>query len=296
MLVHDATAVEVTAALREVGVRPLLLKGSSTVAWLYGPRSERSSTDVDLLVEPARARDAAGVLRGLGFQPFDAPREERHANAWVREAPPAAVDLHVALLGAGVPPERAWSVLSSRTELLELGGGQVEMLDPGARALVVALHAAWHGSEDEQALADLARALDVLPAGLWDEAAALARELDAEPALAAGLCLTPAGRAAAARLALPERTTPEVALRAGRQPDAALTLANVIAAPGLRAKASLAARRAVLPPGAMRVRYPLARRGPLGLAAAYGQRALWLAASLPAAARAVARAHRKARR
>lgn len=292
MLAHDALAGEVCDALGEAGVRALLLKGSSTVGWLYGNRSARYSMDVDLLVAPGDVPAAERALTARTFSPLEGAREERHARAWVRSEPRAAVDLHRSLVGVGVAPDEAWRILSTRTE--STADGRVEMLASPARLVLLALHAAQHGLDGGQPLADLERALAVAPTPLWDDAARLAQQLDAVPAFGAGLRLTPRGRAEAERLGLPERMTTEVALRAGVPPDAALTLARIVETHGVRAKVAFACRRGFPGPADMRWRYALARRGSLGLAAAYARRAVWLVVSLPAAVRAVAKARRDA--
>jgi hypothetical protein len=274
-LAADLLAGEVAGALSSSGVRAILLKGSSVMGWLYGDEPARYSVDVDLMVAPGQLAETQEVLSGLGFRPLEAVRDERHAFTWGRDGG-LRVDLHRSLVGIGVSPEEAWEILWEGTEVLELPAGRVEMLAPAARALHLALHAAQHGREVEQPLADLERAVDVLPFGLWAEAAALAERLDATPAFAAGLRLVPGGREIAKRLHLPTWVPAAVALRQQTAPDMTLLLNRALETPGLRRKTSLLLRRAFPPPSEMRARSPLARRGTPGLAGSYIARAGWL--------------------
>ena len=67
--VVDHVTAEVVPALRDEGIRCILLKGPATVARLYDDPLERPYEDADLLIEPSRFEDARNVLRRLGFAP-----------------------------------------------------------------------------------------------------------------------------------------------------------------------------------------------------------------------------------
>ncbi|OWQ86236.1 hypothetical protein CDN99_20590 [Roseateles aquatilis] len=60
-------AAEVSTALRDQGIVPLLFKGVELRPRAFGGRAISSSTDVDLLVRPADIERARGILQGLGF-------------------------------------------------------------------------------------------------------------------------------------------------------------------------------------------------------------------------------------
>ncbi len=62
----DSTAVNVSEAASEAGIAVVLVKGPSTVRWLYGD-SPREYSDVDLLVAPANVPAIGSVLREMGF-------------------------------------------------------------------------------------------------------------------------------------------------------------------------------------------------------------------------------------
>ena len=66
-LAVDAVTAEVVTALRDAGIRPLLLKGPSIAGWLYGDGAARPYGDSDLLVSPGSYRPAENALRALGF-------------------------------------------------------------------------------------------------------------------------------------------------------------------------------------------------------------------------------------
>jgi len=277
-LALDRVAADVTAALRAAGVEPVLLKGAAVAAWLYRDGAPRGYGDVDLLVAPADLERARGVLERLGLRGED------------------VVDLTDTLNGVGLHPAAAWPVLAAGLEPLAVGGTRVRVLGPDARALHVALHAWWHGAAEERPLADLARALAVVDDAGWRAAHALAVRLHATEGLAGGLDLLPEGRAVRARLGLAApRSVGSVTPMATAGP-VVRGLDSVRRAAGPRAKAAVLARILLPPGGEMRMRYPVARRGRRGLAAAHALRAGRRTAELPGELRRFARAWSRARR
>ena len=294
-----ATAAEVVTALDEARIRSILLKGPSVTDWLYDGAGERFSVDVDLLVSPADTGGAEAVLSRLGFTAFpenaDARSQPHHAHAWNRATSPVGVDLHANLGGVGVTSEEAWRVLSKKTEIQYIGGACVDVLAPAARALHVSLHAAQHGARWQWGVDDLSRALDRVPFSVWQEATELAATLEATAPFAAGLALLPKGREVKRRLGLPDKTTVEVALRAATPPDLALGLQRLATIRGLRAKSVFVLRKLFPPAPWMRTWLPLAHRGRLGMAAAYGWRPLWLLLRVAPAVRALYRARKQSR-
>lgn len=297
-LVVDRRAADVLAALDQADVPALLLKGASVAALLHGRDEPRTYSDVDVLVPPARVADAGRVLASLGYRPVASAvsvgrHRPTHATEWERPGD-VSVDLHGRLSGIEADPAAAWELLAARARPLRLGEAEVPALDPVAVGLLVALHPAHHGPSHARSLADLDRALDRLTGEDWDAVAGLARELDADAALGAGLRLRPAGAALAARLGLPERAPLDVALRASGAPPLALGLDWLARTPGLRAKVALVARTALPAPGALRIWRPLARRGPAGLGLAYASHPLWLARHAVPSLLALRRARRAA--
>ena len=293
-LTVDATTAEVVRALETDGVSPILLKGPALCRALD---LERSYGDADLLVAPPQLDRAGEVLTRLGFRLTLDHREhaavaDPHAQEWKRGSHDS-VDLHWRIAGVEAPPSDAWALLSSRTETIELGRAATRILDATGVALVVGLHAAHHGETLGNPLRDLDRALERIDHDRWREAAALARELQATEAFAAGLRLRPGGAELARELALPATLSPRRRLMASSQPAGALGLLRIADARGHRLRAI---RDELVPaPDYMRALDPRARRGGAGLALAYATRLAARAAGLPRALAAVRAARRGAR-
>jgi hypothetical protein len=189
------------------------------------------------------------------------------SRSWIRSRDGVSIDLHHGVDGAEVEPPVLWETLSSSTETMTLAGGDVEVLKEPARAAHLSLHAAQHGGG--QPVVDLSRALDRLPEELWRSAADVAREISALDAFVTGLCLLEEGRRLAQRLELPAPRSVDAALGASLAPPAAFNLQWLASRPTFRAKLSFVLRKTFPPPGFLRMRSPLARRGSLGLIAAY---------------------------
>jgi hypothetical protein len=297
VLALEGLTVRTISALCDVGVRAILLKGPALAAWLYAGEA-RSYSDVDLLI-PHDDRDAADrALLSLGFVrlaidvlPHDRPH---HARTYVT-AGGAALDLHHTLVGVGAAGSTVWNVLTADTESLDLGSGRMEVLSVPGRALVVVLHAGQHGPGVEAPLEDLRRVLERLSLEEWREIRELAARLEALPAFAAGLRLLPQGRAVATDLQLPETVPVETVLRSTSAPTMSLGFDWLAKTHGFRRKARFLGRKIVPQPEFMRAWTPVARRGRVGIAAAYLWRVIWLGVSAPPAYIAWRKATRAAR-
>ena len=290
-LAVDATTVEVLRAFQHAGCRSILLKGPTLQRELHGDGSRRPYIDTDLLVEPADLPRAADALAGLGFRlaldhSDHAGVSEPHAQEW-RHAGRNGVDLHWRLPGVGIPAEAAWDVLAARTAPIAIGGEVAESLSPAGIALLVALHAAHHGTTVEQPRTDLERALEHIESDIWAEAARLAADLDASEAFAAGVRLVAAGERLAGELRLPTVSSPRRRLMAADQPAGSLGVLRILEAPTTRERMRAIRAELLPPPDFMRARSKLARRGRTGLVLAYPARVLARTWQLPAAARAV---------
>ena len=290
---------EVVTALDEAGVSCILLKGPTIARWLYADGSARPYTDTDLLIGPDDLERGERVLAELGFarrlSDHDTPGWTQAAHHWIRPRDHANVDLHRSLVGVGVSDEVLWQILAAHTEAIELGDAEVATLTPACRALHLALHAAQHGRRGGRHLADLERGVALPCRHLWDEAATLAARLDATAAFATGLRLLPTGAALADQLLLPRQASAGTLLLAGSSVPGALGWNDLAGAQGAGSRASIIARKLVPTPRFMRAWSPLARRGRLGMAAAYLGRPVWVAARLVPGFRAWRRAVRTAR-
>jgi Uncharacterised nucleotidyltransferase len=296
----DLVTAEVVTAFRKEGIRGIVLKGPALARWLYDEGALRPYLDADILVSPVDFPAAEGILGSLGFEregvdaiPGDWPK---HARTWSR-TDGGNVDLHRTLFGVGIPDAELWEVLSVRTEPMRVAGADVEVLDLPGRAVVLTLHAAKDGTRVGKVRHDLGHAVDRVGPDVWREAGALAARLDALGTFAAGLRILPAGEEIARRLQLPDEVPVEAALRRrGGPPPFAAGMEWLAAAPGVRGKTAVVVRKVFPPPAFMRAWSSLARRGPLGLAAAYVARPFWVLWRLVPALRAWRRARREAGR
>ena len=203
----DRATSEVLRRFEAAGIDALLLKGPALAALLYTAGEHRSYSDIDLLVAPSRLEAAEKALGELGYTNADSETGVDdvggvvHAHTWVRRAhaDPTMIDLHHWLSGATARPAVAWQALSA-SDVDRGGRSRTAVLDPAGQAMHLALHAAQHGAAYGRQLDELGRALERLPAAAWDSAAALAEEIGATRAFAAGLRLLSQGAAEAARL------------------------------------------------------------------------------------------------
>ena len=287
----DRVTVEAVLALRDRGIDCLLLKGPGIARWLFSTMDARSYSDSDLMVAPDRFSAAVDTLRRLGFQPeLEESRMpawwRAHALALIRRIDRSVVDMHRTLPGVGVDDATCWELLLRGREAVTLGHTRVWIPGKPARLVHCALHTAQHGGEwrDIQALE---RALELAGEDTWREAARLAAELRCRPQFRVGLEYLPAGLALAERLGLERSGAIRPRLMA-RGTAPALTLLDIATAHGLARRAAMVARKLAPPRTFMLAWSPLARRGKIGLAAAYAWRPVWVATQLPRALRAIA--------
>lgn len=274
----DAATAEVMRALDRAGAPGILLKGPALADW-ESEAHTRAYADCDLWAAPATIGTAERTLAELGFTPAVDERGlpgwwQEHASEWTRELDGVAVDLHRVLQGVGAEPERAWDVLSARTETVAVVGYQARRLVAPGRALYVALHAAHHGGRADRSLQRLEVALAAVTDDVWREARALASQLDALEAFAAGLRLIPSGAELAGRLSLPATSSVKVALRATTPPPVALGFDQVASAGW--AGPVVIVRKLIPPPGFIRHWWPPAATSRRMLAVGYLRRPFWL--------------------
>jgi hypothetical protein len=226
-LILDVAAGEAVGALREEGIRSLLLKGKSFDQWLYEDDARRRYSDVDLLVSPGDHSGAEAVLLGLGYEKYedeDPFETHPHAQPWMRPGG-AFIDLHTTLLGSGVSHEVAWSVLSRDVETIDIRGVTCEVLSVPGRLVNVCLHAAQHAGITPNTIEDLERALARASESEWEAAAGVAAELGATSAFVAGLQLSPQGPNLVERLRLGPVRDVSIDLRRANLTEAELRVA-----------------------------------------------------------------------
>ena len=269
----DLVTAEVVSAFRSRGIPAILLKGPTITHWLYADGEHRPYSDSDLLVPPHRAAAAQDVLLSLGFRyGYESlgPGELEEGLFWTRGRD--TVDLHVTLQGVRADPAHVWSVLSAQVEREIVGGLDVNVLTPTARAMHVALHAAHHGRREPMPMGDLERALETLPRDTWTKAGELAQRLDASGAFGAGLSLLPTGQEIVDSLGIERDRSVEAVLSAETAPGLAFALEEMRTTRGAAAKVRFVARKVFPARTYMRLYWPRARRGTTGLALAHCQR------------------------
>lgn len=275
---QDLITLEVIQALREKDVRPLLLKGP-TLQFLYEGDLPRTYIDSDLLVQPDSVQSAEQVLFELGFEPVvpilphDRPWVARE---WQRARDKAVVEIHRSFEGIGVAPNRAWTILSGQAAHLDLRGERIEGLSLAGRALIAALHALEHRFNGDKPLEDLERALRKIERGVWEQAAVLARKLDALPAFAGGLSKTPASSRLLEALNLEEVPSIEVAIRQAETPRMTSAVHWFMTSPTSPEKILLVIRKVFPQRAYIRSWFPRAKTSWPWLLIAYLWRPIWL--------------------
>lgn len=276
-LATDAACAEVVAAWERCGVESVLLKGVTTVEWLYRDGS-RGYVDADLLVSPPMIAPAASVLTELGFVPAREHVSD-HAHPWIRASDHTIIDLHTTIWGLGRSPAQAWQELQGWVEPYEIGGVRVRVPVLPARALNLALHAAQHRDVPAKR-ADLRRALQCTTLSQWLQAEELGNRLGALPMMGVGLELEPAGRRLLRHLPLARAGL----VAATEKAPLAIGFARVTAAPGIVGKVRVVASAMRAPSEDPRTRGRSLRRG------------AWLLAGVPRTARGIWRARANDRR
>lgn len=160
----------------------LHLKGPAV---LPGLRAEgRHSSDVDVLVRPSHLARLAAALESVGWEKrtdFATGSVFAHAANWWHDDW-GWVDVHVHWPGVMVDAEQAFDVLSRTRQVLPIAHRDCSVPDRTAQRLILVLHSARSGGTS-----DVDHAWVAAEPEEQDAVRALAAELDAEVALAAGI-------------------------------------------------------------------------------------------------------------
>lgn len=288
----NAWTVEVVDALRRRGIRAVLLKGPVIAHWLYAADPvARTYCDVDLLVSPDDRDQAEAALEQIGFsRPMHPEWLRTHARTWLRAADGANVDLHRTLHGMETISERlVWDEVLAGAEALVVAGVEVDILGLDMRALHTVMHLASYDTPQSKPTEDLRRALSQLDRPSWQRAAELARRLGVDDEMGCRLRMLPDGEALAGELGLPAVgklwSYGRWAIVQGNQPGDIYPFVSFSSVRALSGRARWVVQRQFPSPDYMRFRYPVARKGRIGLAMSYLVRALDSAARLPGALR-----------
>jgi hypothetical protein len=226
LLAHHAGRI--SAAFEHAALPACIVKGPVFARRLYPTPTDRSFTDIDILVDPAFQAASAEILTDLGFTPApeadEAPRDQSERKWLFRENPIVMVELQTNLVHS---PNLRTGIHLDYSELIAAGAGDSE--DATALLMLAAVHgAAGHQFERLQLTVDILLAARGM-AGQIDMRRLdhMARKTGALAALQSALDLTarlygePAARDIANALSpLPWRrlrgslVTPAVALRA----------------------------------------------------------------------------------
>ena len=178
----------IRAAIAELHLPLLLLKGAAYSATQIGPAQGRLFSDIDIMVPKDRLSDveAALMLHGWGSSNHDA-YDQRYYRQWMHEIPPlehmrrhSVIDVHHAILPetARVRPDPAL-LRAAAVDVPGLPG--VQTLAPADMVLHSAVHLFYDGEFDKglRDLVDLHRLLTEFGAlpGFWDSLPARAFEL-----------------------------------------------------------------------------------------------------------------------
>lgn len=293
-LAVDAFTVDAVDALECAGMKPLLLKGPALAELLYEPGEERAWDDADVLVAPDDREGALAALGAIGFESQEksavmrarVPQETHLVRRPEHPVPfgPAMemVDLHHSFAGVEGDPHAFWSSLEADRDAVELFDRRVEVPSVPARLALVALHAACHGRPVERPLRDLRRAVSRYGDDLetFAAAAALAVRWEALDYFVAGLRLDAEGARLVAALGIEHEPSRAATMHAAGMSSAQVGIEHLARVQGVGPRLRLVAIKLFPSPAVMRRWRPIARRGPLGLAAAYVWRAAWLPAQL----------------
>jgi hypothetical protein len=186
-----AELVRLVQVMDENGLRPVVLKGAPLAAMVYGDGALRPSRDLDILVWPNEVEQAAELIKGLGYRPFQPNvemtppllrqwmRTSHHCGYW-HEGREICIELHWRLGHPGMDIPLA-DLEQGLTSVL-LAGRPLRVLGPDEQLLFLILHGANHAWFRLRWLVDIAM---VLRQGgfSWDGLYRLARRLDAESAV-----------------------------------------------------------------------------------------------------------------
>lgn len=179
--VHLAHAV-VQKLSEERNIDILHLKGPAVLPGLRP--AGRQSSDVDVLVRPSHLAQLIGALESIGWEQrtgFATGSVFAHAANWWHDDW-GWVDVHVSWPGVGIDAEHAFDVLARGSLQRSIAHWDCPVPDRTAQRLILILHSA----RSEGAI-DIDQAWAAAEPAEQAEVRALAAELDAEVALAAGI-------------------------------------------------------------------------------------------------------------
>lgn len=147
-----AFAQRVFAALDQIGVPFIVLKGAALIACHFAHRSLRPMDDIDILVPEGRVADAIAVLTAMNLHPQGISPRYLMRSRFRRFIPGSAfvgpdqnIDLHWKALHLDLRPEaddRFWEAHRQTS----LDGTPIRVLDPAHQLIHICAHAAQLGA------------------------------------------------------------------------------------------------------------------------------------------------------
>ena len=140
-----SAAMRAVATLRAAGVEPIALKGLGLIATAYPEPALRPMHDVDLLVAPAEAHQAASALFDAGWRPSRGTRRDFSRRSRVFHAMPLVavdgieVDLHRAMLEENISPA-VDATAFARKVVVSFEGESLTTLSPEDHVLNACIH------------------------------------------------------------------------------------------------------------------------------------------------------------
>ena len=124
------------------GIRILFLKGPALHR--YGLRAQRSSSDVDVLVDPRGFAALCRALTDAGWHErastFLTPRMSVHSRTLLRDDWPCDIDVHSHFPGFLGAPEDVFEALWARRATMDFAHRPCDVPDRAASVIVLALH------------------------------------------------------------------------------------------------------------------------------------------------------------
>ncbi|UZE48064.1 nucleotidyltransferase family protein [Rhodopseudomonas sp. P2A-2r] len=173
----NAQLEEAVLSLNRVGITPVLVKGTATLATIpLSDRALRLMSDLDLVVGPNEIAAAMKALAAIGYS-IDYESDRRHTKKWYadlkRSQDVGTIDLHEAFPGQPFYDQTP-DELRLHLQLIRLGGASALVPSPELQALMLVVHDQfqdydyWTGCIDLRHLLDL-KAIFAAPGGFrWE--------------------------------------------------------------------------------------------------------------------------------
>ncbi|WP_314505814.1 nucleotidyltransferase family protein [uncultured Microbacterium sp.] len=144
-------------------IRLLVLKGDALAR--QSLRATRTSSDVDVLIEPHRFDDFTQILTAAGWREYElsfaAEQFTFHSRTFHRRGWPNSVDVHAYWPGFLAPAADAFEALWVRRASLEFAHHPCDVPDRIAHALILALHSLRSSQAQLRHKTELASVLDL---------------------------------------------------------------------------------------------------------------------------------------